>query len=185
MRPGHGWTRASETGVTMKPPESYRGTDISYVSICPRRAWLSLHEIYVTDGTEYVKLGAYSNEIQRKFGYSQVSIGRNKMDYVQTLENGKLIIHEFKRGRKAIDADLLQLTHYMLISSVRGAPIDHGEIHLLGSRKILRLGFPNEYVDKVKSKYQEIDSLMTSEIPKRNRNYFCSHGCSYVEFCWG
>lgn len=169
----------------MKLPESYRGTDISYVSICSRRAWLSLHEIYITDGTEYVKLGAYSNEIQRKFGYSQVSIGRNKIDYVQRLENGKLIIHEFKRGRKVIEADILQLTHYMFISNINGASIDHGEIHLLGSRKIVKLGFPNEYLGQLKRMYREIDSLMTSEIPRRARNYFCSHGCSYVEFCWG
>lgn len=169
----------------MRTPESYRGTDISYVSICSRRAWLSIHEIYVTDGTEFVKLGAYANEIERKFGYSQVSIGRNKMDYVQTLQNGKLIIHEFKRGRKTIDADIFQLTHYMLIASLKGFSIDHGEIHLLGSRRIERLDFPNKFVETVKGKYREIDALMTSGIPLGKRNYFCSHGCSYVEFCWG
>ncbi|QRF75587.1 CRISPR-associated protein Cas4 [Thermoplasmatales archaeon] len=169
----------------MKAPESYRGTDISYVSICLRRAWLSLHEIYITDGTDFVKLGAYANEIQRKFGYSQVSIGRNKLDYVQFLPNGKLIVHEFKRGRKTIEADALQLTHYMLIASIKGFSIDHGEIHLLGARKIRKLDYPNEFVERVKIKYQEIDSLMTSGIPIGKRNYFCSHGCSYVEFCWG
>lgn len=169
----------------MRAFESYRGTDVSYVSICSRRAWLSIHEIYVTDGTEYVKLGAYANEIQRKFGYSQVSIGRNKIDYVQTLQSGKLIIHEFKRGRKTIDADILQLTHYMLIASLKGFSIDHGEIHLLGTRMIKRLDFPNEFVDIVKRKYKEIDALRTSKIPMGKHNYFCSHGCSYVEFCWG
>lgn len=169
----------------MRPPESYRGTDISYISICSRRAWLSLHEIYVTDGTEFVKLGAYANETQRKFGYSQVNIGRNKLDYVQTLENGKVIVHEFKRGRGIIDADVLQLTHYMLIANLKGFTIDHGEIHLLGSRKIEVLNFPNEFVDVLKEKYREIDELMASDIPAPKRNYFCSHGCSYVEFCWG
>jgi CRISPR-associated exonuclease Cas4 len=169
----------------MNPPESYRGTDVSYVSICSRRAWLSLHEIYITDGTDFVKLGAYANETQRKFGYSQVSIGRNKLDYVQTLEDGKVIIHEFKRGHRIIEADIFQLTHYMLIASFKGLAIDHGEIHLLGSRKVERLPFPNEFIDRLKEEYRNIDSLMTSTIPAAKRNYFCSRGCSYVEFCWG
>lgn len=169
----------------MKPAEAYRGTDISYISICPRRAWLSIHEIYVTDGTDYVKVGAYLNDMQRRFGYAQVNIGRNRIDYVQRLQNGKIIIHEFKRGRKAIEADKLQLTHYMLISEKAGFSIDHGEIHLLGSRKVVNLSFPNEFVKIVEEKYKEIDDLSTTEIPKSKRNYYCSHGCSYVEFCWG
>lgn len=169
----------------MRSPESYRGTDISYISICSRRAWLSLHEIYVTDGTEFVKMGAYVNETQRKFGYSEVSIGRNKLDYVQKLENGNVVIHEFKRGRKVISADVLQLTHYMLIASLKGFTIDHGEIHLIGSRKIERLDFPNEFIEALRKKYHEIDTLMASPIPAGRHNYFCSRGCSYVEFCWG
>ena len=169
----------------MRAFESYRGTDVSYVSICSRRAWLSIHEIYVTDGTEYVKIGAYLNDIQRRFGYSQVNIGRNRIDYVQRLQNGKIIIHEFKRGRKAIEADKLQLTHYMLISAQAGFAVDHGEIHLLGSRKVITLFFPNEFVKIVKEKYKEIDELRMSDIPKCKRNYYCSQGCSYVEFCWG
>ena len=115
--------------------ETYRGIDISYASICERRAWLSLHEIYITDGTEFVKLGRYSNDEQRKYGYSQVAIGRNKIDYIQMLQSGEYIIHEFKRGRKVIDADIFQVSHYMNIADQSGYNIKCGEIHLLGSKK--------------------------------------------------
>lgn len=169
----------------MKSPEMYRGTDISYSTICPRRAWLSIHEIFITDGTEYVKLGVYTNDIQRKFGYSQVSIGRNKLDYIQLMNDNTVIIHEFKRGRKIIEADILQLTHYMMIASYNGYNVKHGEIHTLGSREIKKLGFPNEYVETLKGKYTEIDELEKSSIPKPKKNFFCLNGCSYVEFCWG
>lgn len=162
-----------------------RGTDVSYVCICCRRAWLSLHEIYITDGTEYVKMGNYTNDRERNYGYSQVVIGRNKIDYVQFQKDRKCIIHEFKRGRKIIEADMQQLSHYMKIASLSGYEIDHGEIHLLGSKKIVKITFPLENDELLEEKYDMLEKLKHSDIPKARRNYFCSRGCSYVEFCWG
>lgn len=169
----------------MKDRSEYRGTDISYVSICIRRAWLSLHEIYITDGSEYVKLGNYTNNNERNYGYSQVTIGRNKIDYVQFTNEGKCIIHEFKRGKRLIDADIFQISHYMNIANLNGYYLDHGEIHLLGSKKIYRINFPLENQDQLNEKYKLLDSLKEIDIPKAKRCYFCSRGCSYVEFCWG
>lgn len=166
-------------------PSNYRGTDISYVSICLRRAWLSLHEIYITDGTEFVKLGSYSNKINRNYGYSQVTIGRNKIDYLQFLDSGKCIIHEFKRGRKVIDADKFQISHYMNISNSSGLKVDRGEIHLLGSKKIVKIKFPLENEAELNEKYCLIENLKEVKIPEAKRNFFCFRGCSYVEFCWG
>ncbi|MGC8582032.1 MAG: Dna2/Cas4 domain-containing protein, partial [Thermoplasmata archaeon] len=101
----------------MRIPDNYRGTDVSYANICDRRAWLGIHEIFITDGTEYVKLGKFVNDIQRKFGYAELTIGRNKIDYVEFLGNKQnIIIHEFKRGRHAIKADYVQITHYMYLA---------------------------------------------------------------------
>lgn len=169
----------------IRDKSQYRGTDISYVDICLRRAWLSLHEIYILDGSEFVKLGSYSNETDRNYGYSQVTIGRNKIDYVQFLKDGKCIIHEFKRGYKAIDADRFQISHYMNIANLSGYDVLEGRIHLLGSKKVVTIKFPLENEESLNQKYLLIDKLRKTEIPPRKRNYFCSHGCSYVEFCWG
>lgn len=169
----------------MENESSIRGTDVSYLSICERRAWLSLHEIFIEDGTEFIKLGKYSDEVQRNYGYSEISVGRNKIDYVQLNSDGKCIIHEFKRGRKVISADINQVSHYMNIAEKNGFKIDHGEIHLLGSKKIYHISFPLENIDSLKSIYQRIRELKSSTIPSVKRNYFCSHGCSYIEFCWG
>lgn len=169
----------------MKNRSDYRGTDISYVCICQRRAWLSLHEIYITDGTEYVKLGIYANNSERNYGYSQVTIGRNKIDYVQFTKEGKCIVHEFKRGRRLIEADKFQIAHYMNIANLHGYLLDHGEIHLLGSKKIFRINFPLENEDELNEKYKMLDMLIDTDIPKAKRCHFCFSGCSYVEFCWG
>jgi CRISPR-associated exonuclease Cas4 len=169
----------------MKDRSNYRGIDISYVCICLRRAWLSLHEIYITDGTEYVKLGAYANNIERNYGYSQVTIGRNKLDFVQFTKEGKCVIHEFKRGRKLIEADKFQIAHYINVANANGFSVDHGEIHLLGSKKVITVKFPLENLDELNEKYEILDRLRNSQIPKAKRCYFCFRGCSYVEFCWG
>jgi len=169
----------------MTPDSSVRGTDISYVSICERRAWLSIHEIYIEDGTDFIRLGKYANDFQRNYGYSQVTIGRNKIDYVQFNDKNRCIIHEFKRGRKVLDADISQISHYMNVADQNGFSVDHGEIHLLGSKKIFLVKFPLENPESLRKKYEKIADLASAKIPSPKRNYFCSHGCSYVEFCWG
>lgn len=169
----------------MISPDQYRGIDISYVSICRRRAWLSLHEIYVSDGTEFVKLGKYENDRQRQYSYSQVSIGRNKIDNLEINKDGMCVIHEFKRGKKLLEADIFQVSHYLKIASINGYRVSHGEIHLLGSKSIIEIKFPLENEEALIAKYRILDMLRNSPMPKPEKNYFCFHGCSYVEFCWG
>lgn len=165
-------------------PEEYRGTDVSYSQICDRRLWLSLHNIYVLDGTEFVREGKYLSEEIDRSGFNSLRIGSNVIDNVEFGKDGQVKVHEYKRGKKALMADLLQLSHYLLcINGALGTDAT-GVLHLLGSRKTLIVKL-DEYKERLIQAYEKIDVLRRSDIPKPVKNNFCRNGCSFIEFCWG
>ncbi|WP_188681091.1 Dna2/Cas4 domain-containing protein [Thermogymnomonas acidicola] len=171
-------------GVERLRPEEIRGTDVSYSQICDRRLWLSVHNIYITDGTEFVMEGKYLAENREHPGFSRVKVGSNVIDNLEILPDGTALVHEYKRGRKALKADVLQLAHY-LNCLLSGYGVEaRGILHLTGSRKVVEIALP-EHLQELQEAYRKIESMTVSEIPQAKRNWFCRRGCSYVEFCWG
>lgn len=165
-------------------PENIRGIDVSYALICDRRLWLSLHGDIIKDGTEYIYEGKYLNDKKRKYGLSQLRIGSNVLDYVK-ISDSKYVIHEFKRGKRLLDADIYQISHYMYILK-RLLKIDvEGYIHLLGSKKVIKINLNNDLINNLNKLYQKIEKMKLTEIPQPIKNSFCFSGCSFVEFCWG
>ncbi|PYB67552.1 hypothetical protein DMB44_08595 [Thermoplasma sp. Kam2015] len=165
-------------------PEEYRGTDVSYSQICDRRLWLSLHNIYISDGNEFIKEGKYLSEVRKHPGYRSVRIGSNVIDNLEIMSDGSMIVHEYKRGRRALKADLLQVAHYLnCLLEIYGKEAT-GVLHLSGSRKTVTISL-NDYLDDLDRAYLLIDTMRSAEIPKARRNPFCRRGCSFVEFCWG
>ena len=135
-----------------------RGTDVSYSFICDRRLWLSLHGDVISDGTEFIYEGKNLEGMRRKIGYSQVSIGRNKIDGLEIRGN---VIKE-------------QTSKEIL-----------GKVHL-SSRKIFEIKIQDDLIKLLNEGYKKINELTyKSEIPKATKNGYCFSGCSFVEFCWG
>lgn len=165
-------------------PENIKGTDVNYYFICMRRAWMSVHNFYVLDKNQFVQHGSYVSEKDRKYGFKEVKIGRNKIDNLEVLDDGSYVVHEFKRGRKALPGDIFQTLHYMNILEQKGYKIKYGSIHLLGT-KIVKTVIINQ--ENLKILYQAYDGLLelnNTEMPEPIKNYFCLHGCSYTNFCW-
>lgn len=167
----------------MMSPYNFRGTDVNYYSICHRRAWLSIHEVYITSDSEYVKEGKYLNDLRRNTGLRQMRIGRSVIDYFEE-RDGKGIVHEFKRGRKVIDADLMQISHYLYNLYYSGVTDILGIIHTLGSKGTCSVTWSNERITALNEIYAGLIDIETSSIPRPIRNYYCNHGCSFHDFCW-
>jgi len=165
-------------------PGSFRGTDISYFYICKRRAWLSIHEMTITDGTLFVKHGSFLSNKKRTYGYTEMIVGRNKIDNLKLDDDGYYVVHEFKRGGRLLDADVMQVSHYINVLEHLGNKVRHGEIHLLKTKRIERIYLNDEVKEQLRGTYEELQNMKDTEIPKAELNYFCYHGCSFVEFCW-
>ncbi len=165
-------------------PEDIRGTDVSYSQICDRRLWLSLHNIYITDGNEFVKEGKYLADNREHPGFKKIKIGSNVIDNLEIRSDSKVIVHEYKRGRKVLSADVLQLAHYLNCLKMDYGIDASGILHLSGSKKIVEVSLIDN-LEELQAAYDKIESMANSDIPAPKRNWFCRHGCSYVEFCWG
>ncbi|MHB1470829.1 MAG: Dna2/Cas4 domain-containing protein [Thermoplasmataceae archaeon] len=168
----------------MIEPSDFRGTDVNYFFICKRRAWLSIHEMTVTDGTQFVKHGLFLSNRKRSYGHSEMSIGRNKIDNLKVDGNGNYVVHEFKRGSKLLEADIMQVSHYINVIEHSGSKVGHGEVHLLKSKRVELINLDEELKRKLLEAYAELQNMKYSIMPKAELNYFCHHGCSFVEFCW-
>lgn len=165
-------------------PCMFRGTDVSYAAICSRRAWLSIHEVFITEDSDFVHEGRYLSEKTRKTGAAQMQIGRNRMDNIE-LSAEEQVIHEYKRGRKLLKADEMQLVHYINCLKTRSNKKVKGVVHLLSSRNTVELLVTEERIAELERIYATIEMLYESKIPDAARNRFCFHGCSFRDFCWG
>lgn len=165
-------------------PEEIRGIDVSYARICERRLWISLHSDVITDGTEYVYEGKYLSEKKRKLGFSELTIGRNRLDSV-TFKTGETVIHEFKRGSRLLDCDALQTAHYINLLERADFQSVYGIVHLLGSKTTIRISLDFKTLSRLEDTYSLIENMKDKKIPKPVKNRFCFSGCSLVEFCWG
>ena len=165
-------------------PCMYRGTDVSYAAICRRRAWLSVHEVFITEDSDFVREGRYLSGKTRKTGTAQLQIGRNRMDNID-LSDDEIVIHEYKRGRKVLKADEMQLSHYINCLRTKSGREVKGVLHLLSSKNTVVFTATKDRLAELEQIYSTIDSLYKSDMPDAIRNGFCFHGCSFRDFCWG
>lgn len=165
-------------------PCMFRGTDVSYAAICKRRAWLSIHEIFVTEDSDFVREGKYLSSKTRKTGIGQLQVGRNRMDNID-LSGDELIVHEYKRGRKTLKADEMQLTHYINCLKSQSNRNVKGILHLLGTKNTCEISLTEERISELEQIYLTIEALRNCEMPDAIRNGFCFNGCSFRDFCWG
>jgi len=165
-------------------PEEFRGTDVSYSFICNRRLWFSLHGDVITDGSEFIYEGKHLEDFRKKRGYVQIKIGRNRLDSVE-IRDGLSIIHEFKRGRRVILPDIMQVSHYINAYQQHTGRRAIGIIHL-SSRKTETVELTESLRNMLIETYGKIiaHSNMTAP-PPPVKNGYCFRGCSLVELCWG
>jgi CRISPR-associated exonuclease Cas4 len=162
-----------------------KGTDVNYYFICRRRAWMSIHSFYVIDKNEFVEHGSFLNNRNRKYGYHGIRIGQNEIDNLEIDKDGNYIVHEFKRGHKALDGDIFQILHYIELLENQGFIVKYGVLHLLGSNKIRIIEKTQDLLSRLENAYENINILRNDKMPAPVKNYYCSHGCSYAFFCWG
>lgn len=146
---------------------------------------MSLKNFYIIDKNQFVQHGDYLSKKKRKYGYTSVKIGRNILDNLEGTSPNGYIVHEFKRGKKVLQGDLFQVLHYMNILQNKGYNVDHGVIHLLGTKDTKIIEFTPNLLNELNTAYIELEKLRDMQIPEPIRNYYCVHGCSYSFFCWG
>ena len=136
-----------------------KGTDVNYYFICKRRAWMSIHSFYIIDKNQFVEHGSFLSNIDRRYGYKSIRIGQNEIDNLEINNKGNYIVHEFKRGHKALDGDIFQILHYIKLLENKGFKVEYGVLHLLGSNKIKVIKEDSDLELKLENAYKSIINL--------------------------
>ncbi|MEM3264838.1 MAG: Dna2/Cas4 domain-containing protein [Thermoplasmata archaeon] len=165
-------------------PCNYKGTDVNYTTLCHRRGWLSVNDMYITSESDFVKDGKFLSEKNRSIGFKHITIGRNTLDNLE-IDGNNYIVHEFKRGHRVLEADILQTAHYIYCLEKSLSINASGAIHLLSSKSIYTVILTPDLKNKLKKTYRLIESFRKINIPSPKRIHLCFHGCSYRDFCWG
>ncbi|WP_448588273.1 CRISPR-associated protein Cas4 [Thermocrinis sp.] len=162
----------------------FKGTQVAYYVICPRKLWLFTKGITMEKESEYVKLGkildetSFGREREESFPYEPVNI-----DFF-TDEEG-LVIHEVKHSPALEEAHLLQVKYYMYYLKKKGIKVSHAILHYPRSKVLKEVFFEPEDEKVIEDALRNMEKIINLQSPPELiKKPYCKK-CAYWEFCYG
>ncbi len=159
----------------------YRGTEVNYCVVCPRKCWLFQRGLGIEHGSDRVLLGRLTHEttFQRAHLRSVQIEGYLQIDFA---EEG--IVHEVKHSRAIEQAHRLQLAYYLLSLRERGVETV-GVLHYPRQRRKETLELTPELIAELQAVLEQVSALRNMpQPPKVERPMSLCRNCAYQEFCW-
>jgi CRISPR-associated exonuclease Cas4 len=161
------------------------GQHYHYYSICETKLWYHHHRILYADDNEHVKMGELLDQetFKRK---NKKRVGDSQMDFIN--KDGEIEISEVKRSSSYMDADRLQLLHYMYLLDVDSEyETDSrdvtGVIRYPEEREKKRIEWDENNKDEYKKVTKEIIDIIEGDCPPPEWKNACKK-CSMREFCF-
>jgi CRISPR-associated exonuclease Cas4 len=171
------------------------GMLVGYHVVCPRKAWLSMHGLWMEQENEDVQIGRLIDETTYSRARKAIeldAVSRNgtrlvgKIDVVNLREG---VLHEVKKSKAVEDAHIWQLRFYLWLlelSDVRrsdGAPFT-GRLDYPRLRRSDVVHLSAEHVQQLEHIVDELSSSFASDPPARHpRRSFCRK-CAFEELCY-
>jgi len=160
----------------------FKGTQVAYAVVCPRKLWLFSKGITMEHTSDRVALGKFLDETsfrrERGFWDENVSI-----DFI-TSEEG-LIVHEVKSSKALEDAHIMQVKYYMYYLRKKGAWVSHGVLHYPRLRRIERVKLSEEDARELERILSNIEEILSLPVPPKVINEPYCKNCAYYELCYG
>jgi len=160
---------------------NFTGTQVNYFFVCRRKLWLFSHGLEMEETSDLVLLGKLLHERGYARRLKEVQVGRIKIDF---LASG-CEIHEVKRSRKAEDAHLFQLLHYLYYLRKSSGVEGRGVLHYPLLRKTVSVELTDDLVRRLESVLKDIDEILRQGSPPLPVKTGYCRRCSYAELCWG
>lgn len=157
-----------------------RGTEISYLFICPTKLWYFSKGITMEQESEYVDLGKFLHE-KSYFGEEKdVQIGSISIDFIK--RGDTIEVHEVKKGKSMEKAHEMQALYYIYYLKRLGikakAVINYPKLR--ETKEMVLEGRESEVKDAI-TEVERIKSLPSPPTPVKSRK--CKK-CAYYELCW-
>jgi len=173
------------------------GTLVGYYLICQRKAWLSMHGLWMEQESEAVAVGRLID---------QNSYARNKKGIMLTAEApdgsylvGQIdwanlregVLHEVKKGRSCADAHVWQLRFYLWLLKRCGVTREdetslRGQINYPKLRRSEPVMLTAEHEARLAEIITALRALAAQQRPpaRIDRKAFCRQ-CAFEELCYG
>lgn len=159
------------------------GTLVWYWSICPRQVWLMARGVEPNPQDESLSLGRLLDQNSYSRERHQLTFGDNKFDFMQSGNDGHLVVCEVKKSSRAEASARLQLAHYLY--DLRKAGIEaKGLLMFPSEKKRVEVELTDELMAKLDGIYAKIEELAERELPPpAEMGKYCKK-CAYADYCW-
>lgn len=173
------------------------GMLIGYYLVCPRKAWLSMHGLWMEQEDDTVALGRLLDEssYQRRHRPALFEVeAPDGTPLVAKIDGARLregVLHETKKGRSCEDAHRWQLRFYLWVfkrcgvAGRDGAPL-RGQLDYPALRRTEPVELLPEHERRLETIVSKITSLAHSDRPPERfpRRTFCRR-CAFEDLCYG
>ena len=157
------------------------GTTVNYYFHCKTQMWLFAHKINLEDNSEDVRIGKVLHEISET-KVDEVSFEGIKVDKIT-----KDYVVEVKKSDSDIEAAKWQLLYYLYILKQKGIE-KKGRLEVFEKNRqdkkrfVIELTAENE--KKLLEILEDIERILSSEIPPKPKFESKCKKCAYYEYCF-
>ena len=151
--------------------------------ICPRQTWLLSRAVTQDQDNESLSLGRLLDQNSYSRERHQLTFGDNKFDFMQSGDDGRLVVCEVKKSSRAEGSARLQLAHYLY--DLRKAGIEaKGLLMFPTEKKRVEVELTDELMAELDDIYAKIEGLTERELPPpAEMGKYCKK-CAYADYCW-
>lgn len=157
------------------------GTEMVYLYLCMRKLWLFHHGIRPENENVTVQIGKLIGETTFKRKNKEVKLGNiGVVDWAE-LQHG--IIHETKKSRCPMGAEVAQVRYYLWWMREHGMNIDRCIIHYPKQKKTKEVVWESEMSTSVEDDLRRARKIVTRPRPPEFEQLKWCRSCAYREFC--
>jgi CRISPR-associated exonuclease Cas4 len=157
------------------------GTEIAYLYICRRKLWLFHHGIRPENENVAVQIGRQIGERSFKRANKELKLGDiGVVDWAE-LQHG--VIHETKKAKCPMDADVAQVRYYLWWMRGQGMNVDRCVIHYPKQKRTREIAWEDEMAAHVEDDLANARAILSAPDPPPYQPLKWCKSCAYAEFC--
>jgi CRISPR-associated exonuclease Cas4 len=158
-------------------------TQIQYLHICRRKAWLFSHHIFMEQESGLVLEGRLIHEHsykERQGQFTEFSLEGGKIDFWDAKNK---VVHEVKKSDKFEFAHIAQVKYYLYLLKNYGIEGASGILEYPKLRQRHEVLWEEGDEERIEGWVAELEQLLQGPCPPVIDKPFCSN-CAYYEYCY-
>ncbi len=157
------------------------GTEMVYLHLCRRKLWLFHHGIRPENENVAVQIGKLIGE--KSFGRAKKELKLGDIGVVDWAELQHGVIHETKKAKCPMGAEVAQVRYYLWWMREQGMNIDRCLIHYPKQKRTREVVWEDSMRPQVEQDLSEARAIVASPRPPAFNKLKWCRSCAYAEFC--